>query len=184
MPRMTQKRILAWDRRNAAVHEAGHHVMAQLCGIEPVAAWIEPTETPRKNEKLWIGHFQSKTPSRSSPRSIPRLTRITKLVAVAGSVAEYCWRGEEVDPDYWWMFPEIMSPADWREAGCNPGQPDDACFRAIDRAGELLSRNGLLWDDLVSTARQLIYESRELQKLLAGMSNSGTQSSADWMKQI
>jgi hypothetical protein len=43
MPRMTQKRILAWDRRMAAVHEAGHYVMAQLCGFLTLSAWIEPT---------------------------------------------------------------------------------------------------------------------------------------------
>jgi hypothetical protein len=88
---------------------------------------------------------------------VPRKKR--KLVAVAGSVAEFCWRGDEIDLFYWYE-PEVMSESDWEMADCSPGQPDRACFTAIEEVGELLGRGRPLWGELIANARRLIVNSR------------------------
>jgi len=153
MRRMTPKRILARDRRMAAVHEAGHWVMAEWVMAEPwsFSARIEPTESNSDYEKTWIGQFQYLRPSSQRKR---------KLVAVAGAVAELCWFGQPVEEELFWLEPGMMSDSDWRLAGCNPGEPDRALCRAIEKAGELLCRNGPLWGNLILKSRDLIGSSR------------------------
>jgi hypothetical protein len=149
------QRISAWDRRKVAIHEAGHIVMGARFGWGPVG-WIfrNPNVRDIKEEKSWLG----KTTFFGSPALSPLELR---MVACAGAASECCWRGEEVDPDDW-TEPDMMSATDWEMAGCEPGEIDDLCVEAIDRLGPLLSRDGPLWGDLLSHARQLIVGSRPI----------------------
>ncbi|SIO53899.1 hypothetical protein SAMN05443247_07642 [Bradyrhizobium erythrophlei] len=49
-----------------------------------------------------------------------------------------------------------MSLSDWRLAGCEPGEPDPLCERAIQHLEPLLSEDGILWSSLLRVARRLI----------------------------
>ena len=46
------------ERRLAAVHEAGHLVMARRFGFHILAAWITPNPEPAADEKTWRGSVQ------------------------------------------------------------------------------------------------------------------------------
>jgi hypothetical protein len=48
--RADQRRIAARDRRGAAVHEAGHLVVAANFGLHPLSAWITPNESAGRSE--------------------------------------------------------------------------------------------------------------------------------------
>jgi hypothetical protein len=53
--RVTRKRVSARDRRRAAVHEAGHVVMAKHLGIMTMQAEIRKIEPQELTEKEWVG---------------------------------------------------------------------------------------------------------------------------------
>jgi Phosphotransferase enzyme family len=78
---MTPNEILAHDRRLAAVHEAGHVVVARSCGGKILSCWIVPndewTVELALNEKSWIGRTQTVHLDHTQRR----------LVGVAGIVA-------------------------------------------------------------------------------------------------
>jgi hypothetical protein len=150
---MNQTEIWAYDRRNAAVHEAGHTVIGIHIGLLPLPqAWIEPVANPQADEKSWVG--------RTLFAQVPRSKRGRRMFAVAGSVAEAIWRGGDlVDTDCWYD-PLQMSPSDWQLAECEPGSPDRACLFAIEEVAKLLARTGRLRSALVRQARRLIEDSR------------------------
>lgn len=130
--RLDHKRIAAIDRRLAAIHEAGHVVIARGLGLVVLQAWIEPsgrTQHQLKNEKSWTGRT-------TIQRSVDPLER--RMVGTSGSVAELCWWGGDIDPDYW-TNPDMMSLSDWRLSGCEPGQPDQMCCEAIERMADCSS---------------------------------------------
>ena len=56
------KRIEARDRRLAAIHEAGHHVMACHRGMREVDSWIERVGDPTRYETSWVGHCRWRNP--------------------------------------------------------------------------------------------------------------------------
>jgi hypothetical protein len=151
-------RIIIGDRRMAAIHEAGHIVIAQKFRLPSGNAWIGPTGTADiLEERTWIGHvrkgllFDAKCTKRQS-----------KMVGVAGVVAEHCWQGD-VDTDWFepWYDPNLTSASDWRLIGCPPGNPHEPCLAAVKPAALLLQRDtGPLWPTLLQTARALIVESR------------------------
>ena len=47
-------RIVAGDRRMAAIHEAGHMVVAEMFSI-PAHAWITPVLDSEPWQKMWVG---------------------------------------------------------------------------------------------------------------------------------
>jgi hypothetical protein len=51
--------------------------------------------------------------------------------------------------------------SDWRLSGCEPGEPDDVCFEAIENLEGLLSERGPLWVNLLRQARRLIIDTRK-----------------------
>jgi len=55
---MNPRRTLARDRRPAAIHEAGHVVVARQLGIEISSAWIAPNDGGLPDERTWIGRVQ------------------------------------------------------------------------------------------------------------------------------
>ena len=144
------------DRRQAAVHEAGHIVVGKLLGLGSTTGYIFLNFAPEPGEKLWLGkcHYDA--------RKLLRLSRLKRrMFAVAGAVAETWWGGEVPDPDFWFE-PEMMSPSDWAGTGCEPGFPDNSCCKAIRAAADLLSPDGQGWRDLCLTARALLVNSRNI----------------------
>lgn len=85
-----------------------------------------------------------------------------QLVAIAGAVAEACWRREKFDDllDAWFE-PEIMSDSDWELSDCKPGQPSPMLSESIKKGFQLLERDdGELWPKLLKEARVLIVDTR------------------------
>jgi hypothetical protein len=165
--RMKLIRVRARDRRMAAIHEAGHLVIARMFGF-PGSAWIWPNDQPE--EKTWLGRTKRcpiisvnhgkvrvKTPTKSQDR----------MIAVAGAVAEACWQDRaiwRVAVEWDWDDPVVMSDSDWHLSGCPIGRPSPALYTAIDKVEALLRSDcGALWPSLCQTARDLIIENRAIE---------------------
>jgi hypothetical protein len=148
---MDWKRIIARDRRDAAVHEAGHVVVARQFGCEIASAWIIPVDNPGPDETTWTGRVQIKPPADPLAR---------RMVGVAGEVAEHLWASGWIED----FCPYAMSEGDRRLAGWDSEEPDDALIDALlDAAaevGRLLSRDGPQWQTLIAETRRLIVQSR------------------------
>jgi hypothetical protein len=152
--------ITARDRRMAAIHEAGHMVIAGRFGVR-YQAWILPApDNDPWEEKTWIGTCRflgEKKPTKQQKR----------MIAVAGAAAEACWQDREMwdgAEDINWYDPAVMSPSDWRGAGCPVGKPDTHFFTAVgDVAALLRPDGGPLWSPLIQAARNLIAESRTIR---------------------
>ena len=146
------KQVLARDRRLAAVHEAGHVVVAAHFGLPPARARIWRADAPMPDGRAWIGRIRF--------RGLDGLSSLERrMLGCAGAAAELCWQHEDIHPDHW-IEADHMSEADWRLAGCALGEPDDICIEAIEELQHLLSEDGPLWSDLLRQARQLIVEAR------------------------
>jgi len=146
------KRVIARERRLAAVHEAGHVVVAGRFDLYPDVARIFRAESPAREGRVWIGrvHF----PGLGLLSALER-----RMLGCAGAMAELSWQREEIHADYW-IEADHMSESDWHLAGCPLGEPDDICLEAIEELEYLLSEDGPLWDDLLRQARQLIVDAR------------------------
>jgi hypothetical protein len=143
---MDRKRIAARDRRSAAVHEAGHLVVARWAGAEITSAWIAPNNSPAADEKTWGGGVQIVDRTVLDPHR-------RRMIGVAGLIAEHLWGGGWID-DFW---PEgNMSESDWHMAECEPDQPDEALWRAIDSVGRMFTVDGPVWPVVLREARRLI----------------------------
>ncbi|MFA7416379.1 MAG: hypothetical protein WC048_18065 [Rhizobium sp.] len=148
-------RMQAFDRRTAAIHEAGHALMALYLGYDANAC-IRPANTFKPlDEKTWIGHMtiHRKPVEPNHPH--------TRMVAVAGLVAETLWRHghdeEYAVPDGWEDYlrdEDSMSYSDWRLSGCLPGEPDDDLYNVAAHVADLFM--GDLWPVLVDISRTLI----------------------------
>ena len=153
---MSPIRIWARDRRLAAVHEAGHVVIARMFSIN-ADAYIRPVlgNVDVECEKTWIGQTLYN-------RRDLRSRRKNAMFGVAGAVAALCWRGEFIDDEYLSDEAEMMSESDWEGTGCVPGLPDENCLEAIYAVAAVLERGGSHWNDLVSVSRNLIIDSRPI----------------------
>ena len=146
---MNSKRTLARERRLAAVHQAGHVVIARRVGFKIASAWIMPNDgEDAKDEGTWTGRVQIE--------SVRADTFACRMVGVAGSVAEHLWLGGGID-DY---FPDTLSEDDWLLTGCHPAQPDDPLMVAIGEVGQLLARGGSGRQELIAESRRLIIACR------------------------
>ena len=159
-------RMEAYDRRLAAIHEAGHAVMATHLGYES-HAWIHRNDTyaPR-DEKTWLGHMTMRSmPGAGHPHA--------RRVAVAGMVAETLWKNGH-DEDYleWYGWEDYlqddacMSYADWRLADCNPGEPDEGLYDVTAEVAAIIIH---LWLPLTDFSRTLMQGSGEIHGLRRGM---------------
>src|SRR5262245_12197464 len=123
------KRIVARDRRLAAIHEAGHVTLARHLDAQVACAWLENNyRSDPLSEKQWIGHCHfkfDKSPSRKTKT-------LVAMVAVAGAVAEQCWQREPFFFPEAWYDPHIMSESDWDCTTCTPGNPSLELFRIIE----------------------------------------------------
>jgi hypothetical protein len=85
---MTPEEIEKYDKHRAAVHEAGHAVVAFEYGVS-VTAWLERTDTmDQVEEKTWVGHVCGFIHGEAG-----------KFVAVAGVVAVCSQDDPEVSAD-------------------------------------------------------------------------------------
>jgi hypothetical protein len=150
---LTELEIWVRDRRRAALHEAGHIIIANECGLGAYGH-IFARHDPAPNENYWGGTTYL------DPKQLRRLSRLRRcMIAVAGAVGELGeeeleypgWLGEE-----YWFEPEIMSPTDWEGTGCRPGNPDRSCCRAIEAVGRLLAPGSPTRSALLFKARELI----------------------------
>ena len=156
MPTMTQRRIRrleAIDRRQTAVHEAGHVVIARELQIPHMGATLlccpdsDPTEEGR-----WSGFTKAQLDGLPRPKKA--------MFGVAGRVAEACWQRRALEEIYW-EDPDIMSPSDWEAVACEPGGPNDCLEEAAKQVFDLLNReSGRLWPSLIRQARWLILRYR------------------------
>jgi len=145
-------RVVARDRRLAAVHEAGHVVVAAHFGLPPARARISRVVAPAPDQRAWTGRVQC--------RGLDVLSSLERrMLGCAGAAAELSWQRDDIHPDHW-IAADHMSEADWRLAGCDPGEPDDLCVEAIAELQDLLAEDGPLWSDLLRQARRLIVEAR------------------------
>lgn len=155
--RHTAARIQARDRRQTAIHEAGHALVAISLGYR-AEAWIYLNEVDDLMAfKSWLGHMSFY----DIPDEPGHLHR--RMVAVAGMVAEHLWGNcaycDYTDTGFWidvMLDRDCMSPADWRLANCEPGEPDDDLPEVIVRTVDLIGRD--LWPQLTGMARQLMRE--------------------------
>jgi hypothetical protein len=125
---MNSKRTLARERRLAAVHEAGHVVIARRVGFKTASAWDHDGREDAEDEGTWTGRVQIE--------SVRADKFACRMVGVAGSVAEHLWLGGWIDN----YFPDTLSEDDWHLTGCPPRQPDDALMEAIGEVCQLLAR--------------------------------------------
>jgi hypothetical protein len=146
---MNSKRILARDRRMAAVHEASHVVVARRFALRMSSAWIVPNEGGESDEKTWIGRVQIESVDKAD-----QLSR--RMIGVAGAVAEHLWQRGWIED----VYPDGMSETDWALAGCDPDEPDDLLMDAGEEVGRLFERDGLRWQELLAETRRLIIASR------------------------
>ena len=151
-----RSRDSAKDRRLAAVHEAGHVIVARQLGIRVMHKEIRKIEPKDSTEKEWIGSVQCLTEGVVASKR--------KMVGVAGLVAEACWNGKNFDHlfDAIADCPEYMSQSDWDLSDCLPGEPSKQFCDAMEQAFELLNREtGKLWKSLLAEARGLIVQTRQ-----------------------
>jgi hypothetical protein len=91
-------RIAAFERRRAAIHEAGHFVVAQWRGVG-IDAFIFPTRIIDPITSTWARKMISLKASAETGR----------LIGVAGAVAEHCWsfRGWSADCLELWFWEDV-----------------------------------------------------------------------------
>jgi hypothetical protein len=144
------RKISARHRRVAAVHEAGHVVVARRFGLKIGSAWIAPNDGPE--ERTWVGRVEIST------ADAPEIA--CQMVGMAGSVAERLWQGESLG-DYW--LGDLMSDSDLRLAGCplsEADEADDMLWDAAIKVEKLFERGNEGWQELITEARRLIVDSR------------------------
>ncbi|EBU7498354.1 hypothetical protein DK058_26140, partial [Salmonella enterica subsp. enterica serovar Typhi] len=131
--KMTINRINARDRRKAAIHEAGHMVVASALGYYP-RGWIFENEhvSDPLDQKMWGG--------RTTIRGLVDLDD-RKLIGVAGFVAETIWDCvEDVDlGDMLAWDQNMMSSSDWQMCGAEPGECKEDIEESAKKAHALLA---------------------------------------------
>ena len=154
-------RIVARDRRKAAMRVAGPVVVAKSLGVDALYSYIEPSQGSYLDggtvieERTWQGC--------SGFQQIQSLVQ-RRMISVAGAVAECCWHGSDVEAVSFSLEyePEFMSSSDWAIAGCASGEPTPELVEAAKQVFSLLTRfGGVLWPALLTEARQLIITSRQ-----------------------
>lgn len=139
-------------RRMAAVHEAGHVVIAKMLGI-PVLASItvrSDLDFDFRRERIWAG-WTLRIGDTANDEQL-------RMFGVAGAVAELCWLREPVDL----CFGDLMSESDCAIAQCDPDYPDDECMDAAFAVAKILRPDGSYWHRVLHEARKLIVTRRGL----------------------
>jgi hypothetical protein len=151
------KQIMAFDRRNAALHEAGHVVTAWHRGIHAEAMIKSETDGGEVLfNKTWTG--QTRLGTWQQLGAADRLH-----IAVAGEIAVMRGRGDDLESvldTMTWGEATGMSPSDWQLAGYQAGNVDRRFMPAVERVYKLLDRE---WPTVCGVARDLIFKARITQ---------------------
>lgn len=159
--KLSAHRIEARDRRAAAVHEAGHLVIARhfhavsdedVTYLFPRARIWRSATMESLWEKTWLGECRG-----FDFRSLSQTQR--RMFGIAGYVAEAMWRDGWSDDDLDLLSYDYDDLSDTDKRACEPlGEPLE---RAARRVANLFDRyDGKLWPDVLRVSRQLIVESR------------------------
>ena len=150
---LTTAKLYAKDRRMAAMHEAGHMVIARWAGIRPVGAWIcQKAEVPDLELKGFGGQCVYYT------HHLARLSQIRRMmIGVAGAMAEAVWENKFINesiyaPDVLYLG-DAMSDTDWPE-GTSPDEWPVKLERASEKVVDLLENE--LRQDWLDVGRCLI----------------------------
>jgi hypothetical protein len=147
------RRIQARGRRMAAIHEAGHVIVAREHGAEAYAYIVRRVDGDPRTDKVWAGQcrFRCSATGRHGQR----------LISLAGFAAEMVWRGLDAEGfDIMMSDPVAMSATDWQRAGVSDltalSDVDDLA-RAYDDVLQILHDN---WPDVLVQARALIEDAK------------------------
>ena len=167
----TYIRTLATERRLAAIHEAGHVVIARSFGMV-CQGEIYPTHTSDlARERTWTGRIFRQMSGKRRGRLIVPTKKQLRMIAVAGAIASTYWQNRKIvrrEPRLdWWdsIWWSEMYKTDWQLAECpaRVRNPDKKlCAAAKEVAALLKPVGGQLWPSLLLIARELIEDSREL----------------------
>jgi hypothetical protein len=161
-------RVEARDRRTAALHEAGHIVMARHFRF-PCEASVWPHHEQNGQtlgeDRIWLGRTEisSRVIFKSGAVKIKTPTRKQhRMIAVAGSVAQNLWRYRHLD-DQGFLdlncgeFIDDISDSDWHLLQLDPFKQTTQFFRLVVNAAMILRPNtGALWPQLIRVSRELI----------------------------
>jgi hypothetical protein len=148
-------RDLAWNRRNSAIHEAGHVVVSRSYGLKSTGyIWPNENPNPQPDETLFFGiaHLPG-------VENLPREARRT--IALAGAAAQMTWMRLPADQFYsntrW-----LVSKSDWRDIGIVTGQSNTAVLsETLKSLMASMKRGTNGWTDLMREARQIIITSKK-----------------------
>ncbi len=156
-------RIEAWDRRRAAVHEAGHIAVGAHFGVSMFG------EIRKERDAEDIMMFNTWTGS-VYHRTVDMPTEAAFEVGVAGVLAEMRYQdgAEDAyfdDPDACRVMLDGMSPTDRDVAGFDPWD-DDLSNDTLDRVEAAFKLICTLWPDIWAGSRVLIKQHRERSRIL------------------
>lgn len=142
-------RIVAYERRNAAMHEAAHFSVVCWTGVRHVGAWIAPVaDCDPHLDRTYTGQ----TVFGSDYHKLSEIRRF--MIGVAGAMGECLWRdGPDPCISDILTYYDLMSSTDWPE-GCSSDEYPAKLERAGEKVVELL--NGALRQPWLSAARSLI----------------------------
>jgi hypothetical protein len=164
-----RKMRLAYDKQNAAIHEAGHFVVARYFKRHLVTAHIWPNPNTDKTRKAWLGqtgYSNLKIMRNGTLKEIPELPKHRKqMLGAAGVMAEEIYQ-RKIEPypdgdDYICISdalsgePDAMSPSD--RGDTTPGDLTPSLERSAEAVLELLRRPEI-WAAVEAGAQTLVEE--------------------------
>ncbi len=141
-------RAAAYNRRDIAIHEAGHIVAARHFEMDAFGK-IWPVENSQANE--WAGIALA-----PGVEKLPHYAR--RMIGLAGAAAVVIMRRFPVDKQFA-MVKIRLSPADWKMIGMVSGQRSnqDVIREALNDTFAILARERRA---LIAMSRQIIVDSR------------------------
>lgn len=134
MSRLTS--MEAYEKRNAAAHEAGHFLFSMICYFQLRASiWPSNTDDPLKM-KTWIGTNESASFPHKSP-----------LVSVAGVIGEYFFDNPDCDVEE--CLDALDDPSELSETDAAGMPSDDQLFAVVESVLGHLKRYRPVFERLV-----------------------------------
>jgi hypothetical protein len=145
------KRLSAYCRRQAAVHEAGHAIAAARFGLMAETVRIWPVENPQPGQTLWQGEVYF-------PGIEKQPVDARRVIGIAGAAAEALWL-KILPEDVLTMTKGFISESDWQIIGRVAGGPSNIKLLslALKEATAIIERERKF---LLELSRRLIIESR------------------------